>query len=530
MESVTAPVEVIIVGSGPSAVSAAFPLVDAGKRVLMLEAGADPTLPVKERPPLADARGQPRYWKYLLGERLQALRDVGKVSPKIRTATMADAGAVTRERDDTLTENFTAMSAALTGGLSNLWGAGAVMFDDTDMRGWPIARADLDASYRSVCSRIGVSGSESDDLAGHDGAEIALDPPMPLSGPAAAVFAAYERQKDRLGVRIGRMRQAVLTRDRATRSACTLDNFCMWGCARGAIYNALHDVQAMQPMPGFAILNGCRVTAIRRSESGWSVECENASNGAVRAHHARFVVLAAGTLATTRLVLDLLGRNDQEIRLHSTPAFGAAFVMPARLGSALERRSFGLGQLTVRAPLPDGNYAFGTLFHADSVAAGDLAASMPFSRAGALAITRALLPALIASLIFLPSEFSANKAALRTGSDGRRRLVVSGAVRADAAATARAMLGRAARDLWRLGLVRLPGSTVTYPPGSESHLGGTLPMGGTTSRDGEVQGAPGLFAADGSVLPSLPAKHHTLTVMANADRIGRSVLSRLAIG
>jgi choline dehydrogenase-like flavoprotein len=155
---------------------------------------------------------------------------------------------------------------------------------------------------------------------------------------------------------------------------------------------------------------------------------------------------------------------------------------------------------------------------------------MPFSRAGALAVTRALLPALIASLIFLPSEFSANKVALRSGADGRRRLVVSGGVRADAAATARAMLGRTARDLRRLGLVRLPGSTVTYPPGSESHPGGTLPMGGTTSRDGEVQGAPGLFAADGSVLPSLPAKHHTLTVMANADRIGRSVLSRLAIG
>jgi choline dehydrogenase-like flavoprotein len=42
-----------------------------------------------------------------------------------------------------------------------------------------------------------------------------------------------------------------------------------------------------------------------------------------------------------------------------------------------------------------------------------------------------------------------------------------------------------------------------------------------TSRFGELNAAPGLHLVDGSLLPSIPAKFTTLTIMANADRIGR---------
>jgi choline dehydrogenase-like flavoprotein len=42
-----------------------------------------------------------------------------------------------------------------------------------------------------------------------------------------------------------------------------------------------------------------------------------------------------------------------------------------------------------------------------------------------------------------------------------------------------------------------------------------------------VNGAPGLFVVDGAALPALPARHCTLTIMANADRIGRALAARL---
>jgi len=64
-------------------------------------------------------------------------------------------------------------------------------------------------------------------------------------------------------------------------------------------------------------------------------------------------------------------------------------------------------------------------------------------------------------------------------------------------------------------------------PGTDAHFAGTLPMGGTgangTNALGELKGLEGLHVVDGAVLPSLPSKHATLTIMANADRIGRAL-------
>ena len=43
-----------------------------------------------------------------------------------------------------------------------------------------------------------------------------------------------------------------------------------------------------------------------------------------------------------------------------------------------------------------------------------------------------------------------------------------------------------------------------------------------------LRGAKRVYVADGSVLPHLPAKSLTLTLMANAERVGTLVARRLA--
>jgi hypothetical protein len=50
-------------------------------------------------------------------------------------------------------------------------------------------------------------------------------------------------------------------------------------------------------------------------------------------------------------------------------------------------------------------------------------------------------------------------------------------------------------------------------------MGASEPHG--TSRFGELNAAPDLYIVDGAALPTIPAKFTTLTIMANADRIGR---------
>jgi choline dehydrogenase-like flavoprotein len=112
---------------------------------------------------------------------------------------------------------------------------------------------------------------------------------------------------------------------------------------------------------------------------------------------------------------------------------------------------------------------------------------------------------------------------VRSSSDGAR-IRLSGGVTENFADTSRAVTRRLARVWRKLGAHVLPGGMLATP-GTDAHLGGVFPMGLSephgTSRFGELNAAPGLHLVDGSVLPGIPAKPTTLTIMANADRIGR---------
>jgi choline dehydrogenase-like flavoprotein len=76
--------------------------------------------------------------------------------------------------------------------------------------------------------------------------------------------------------------------------------------------------------------------------------------------------------------------------------------------------------------------------------------------------------------------------------------------------------------------VLLPGSFTVGRPGGDIHYSGTFPMRkspslGETSQLGEVKELEGIFVVDGACLPTLSEKSHTLTIMANADRIGKQI-------
>lgn len=87
-----------------------------------------------------------------------------------------------------------------------------------------------------------------------------------------------------------------------------------------------------------------------------------------------------------------------------------------------------------------------------------------------------------------------------------------------------------ARLMPRLGC--LPLKRIDPGSGASIHYAGTLPMGTasrrfTTTPSGRLRGTRGVYVADGSVLPSLPAKGLTFTLMANADRVGCLLARRL---
>jgi len=233
-------------------------------------------------------------------------------------------------------------------------------------------------------------------------------------------------------------------------------------------------------------------------------------------------------------VLEMESRFDEPVPVVGVPGLAFALLLPRRVGAAVSTREFSMGQISFRAegdPSRPGDSAYGTLFPASGVPAALVVERMPLTRPGAVRLFRRLQPALLLGNCFLPGHYSHNVARLERQDDGSSRLVVHGGVSDDHAGRVGRLRRQLTRAFRRLGAYVLPNSFTPMGPGEAIRYAATLPMRdapgtGETDALGELHGSPGLHVVDLSIFPSMPAKHHTLTMMANADRIGRAIGER----
>lgn len=534
--------DVIIIGSGPAGVSAAWPLLEAGVSVLMLDQGKTGT----SHPTLTDARSlhdirtkDGDQWKRFLGEDFSALNSRGMVSPKLKVPNQQYVYDGFQKAYGIQTDNFQAVGSLAQGGLSNAWGAGAYVYDDEDLKDFPIARADISASAMAVAKRIGLSGALDDDMASFYGNDLPVQPGVQLDQKAEKLLHTYERKKQSLRndtFRLGRARNAVLTEPLGARGACAYDDMCLWGCSRGAVYNAAQELGPLKKHRLFNYQPHVFVSSIKRQDGVYQIGVKRDGHGA-QSYQSKTVILAAGTIGSTALAFRHLNYFDQEIPLYSNPTVALPLIVPGYLGGVLPKTNFALGQLGFKlstSELQD-SYAHGVLFAASGLPASEFIRHIPLSRPAAIALFRALQPALLIANCFLPGQFSLNrlKVSARAESAG---IEIKGGYAPDITTITKSTTRAMASEFRRLGAYALPGGARASEPGADIHYAGTLPMRvGTMPSDdaphtnvhGELAGCDGLYAVDGSVLNQVSAKNPTFTIMANADRIARHIARRL---
>ncbi|MEQ8193671.1 MAG: FAD-dependent oxidoreductase [Rhodospirillales bacterium] len=527
----TAHSDVIIIGSGPAGVSAAWPLVESGVQVLLFDAGTgafdDSAV---SRPDLSALRsGNFPQRQDFLGKEYSTLRQNNGVSPKLRTMPPDGYGEEYLAANTLQTENFRMIGALGTAGLSAVWGGAVAAFDANEMAKYPVPYDDMKRSYGIVAERIGLSGSTNDDLGAYLGEYLPVQPALPLSPAVERLYAAYGRFGGFPDLTMGRARNAVLSRDHNGARACSLNGGCMWGCPTGAVYSSYRDLEALRRFPNFKNVNGRIITKIDRADHGIRIEAKSRNGAETSIYESGSVVLAAGTLASSRLVAQALKLQNQTTRLLTTPGIAFVLLQPSWLGRAMPQSFYGMAQLCFRHALSSrsGDELFGLIYDAAGVSAVDVMASMPLSRPSAVALTKALQPAMLICLAFFPGEYSSNVINLNTNEHGETEMKIKGGNRAGFDLAIREAVRQLRKRFLKLGALILPGSLTVLEPGADSHYGGAFPMGERIGADGEVTEMPGLYVADGTVLNALPAKNLTFTIMANADRIGRNLSRKL---
>lgn len=521
--------DVIVVGSGPAGVSASFPLVQAGLQVLMVDGGkhAEALLPGGDF--LSVRARDAEQWKWMVGEDFHALKMRDAVSPKLRVPSQAYAFEGFACDNQINSEGFIAVGSLAKGGLSNAWGCGVAQLSAGELAELPCSATEMKASYLKVSQRIGISGRLDDDMAEYFGLNQSVQPPIAMDELHTRLIERYEKRRTKLhslGFKLGRSRVAALSVDIFDRKACNLSTNCLWGCSRGALYSAAYDLPALRRHVNFKELSGFVVNDFDHNEGCWTVSGQIARDGEWRSITAKKILLAAGTLATTRLVLNTLNHRHS-IPLLSSPTAAFLLWLPGLLG-AQRMPGFGLGQLSFSLSLHDETTAFGSTFSTTGILMSEFVRHIPMNRRYGIDLLKGLLSSCVVGNLFLPGQFT--NAEVRLNYDGA--LVVSGKYSDTVAplmSEAKKKLGKAYRSI---GALLMPGSFTVGRPGGDIHYVGTLPMRdrpviGETTALGEVTGLDGLHVVDGACLPILPAKSHTLTIMANADRIGSALASKL---
>lgn len=528
----TADFDVIIVGSGPAGVSAAFPLVQAGLKVLMVDGGHEKTLSPPSQPYLEARATDPDQWKWMIGRDFHSLKFADAVSPKLRAPTHSYVFEGYEKSNQVVGENFVALGSLAPGGLSNAWGCGVAKLSAQELSEYPFSAADIESSYETVTRRMGISGKETDDLTEYFGLDAWADMPIAMDALQSALLDKYETSRNRLllhGFRLGRSRVAALSENKDDRKACDLSGNCLWGCDRKALYSAMDDLSVLKRFSNFTHRSGIIVERISRRNEYPCVEGRSSSSSSVGsiAISAKKVLLAAGTLATTRLAMMALNINHS-LKMQACPV--AAFMLWRPWSLGLRRTAaFGLGQLSFALSLggnsSQGTHAFGSLFNTTGIPVSEFAKFIPLRKSLGIQFLQSLLSSCAVGNIYLPGSYTNASLTLDAGNTLR----VSGGYHEDVDELMNEAHKKLRLSFLKLGAVVLPKSFTLSKPGGDLHHACSLPMRrepvlGESTVDGELFGLKHVHVVDGACLTSISEKSHTLTVMANADRIGRNIV------
>ena len=515
--------DVIVIGSGPAGVSAAYELLASGRRVTMLEAGADPYATGDTRP-----------------DRVVASKSVSSrnTSPKLRTPTASRMLSDYHAAYAVQTDGFELMGTLAVGGLSNVWGAGVAEWTD-EFDGWPADARSARDWYPRIAERMGVSGPAEDALTPHIAPTISTQAPVRASAPASALLRSpvADKAADFL---LGGVRQAVITSDRDGRQACDLTGQCMTGCPRDAIYSSRFDVRGLLAEPSFSIRPSTTVTAIGQQGDRPYADVVSAGGAPERLSCQRLFV-AAGAPASTAFASQIKPTQGRHISIQSTPVIAFAIApyrgFPhAHSGGYAQAQGAHLSWPRV-PPMSSDESLFGYFFNAGSVPVSELFDRLPSVVASlGSPLLRRVWARLVLVTAFMPGRFTDNEISFEPAGPGSPPAIrVCGRLKPELPKAMPAVREFYRRRFARLGWLMVPGSFQQAPVGSDVHYGASMPMTSDPETDGSplatdtlgrLMPAHHIHFVDGAVLPTLPGKPHTFTVMANAARIAHAV-SRL---
>src|SRR6185436_18779009 len=262
--------DVLVVGSGMSAVHAAQTLVEAGRDVTMVDAGspdARHSVEVPERDFLWLRENDADQHRYFLGRGFEGV----PWGPAANTLTPSRAyiASGTERWSPLRSATFHGLESLAYGGLGNGWGAGCAAYPDVELSEMGLDAPGIRVAYRVIADRIGVAARHDDATPVCSEGLGERQEPLRLDASIARIEAEYAKHRGALrrrGLVVGKDPMAVLTAPGGERGATSYTDMEFWTDHAKAVYRPWMTLDALRAGPHFRYEGGLHVMTVAESE------------------------------------------------------------------------------------------------------------------------------------------------------------------------------------------------------------------------------------------------------------------------
>lgn len=530
-------VDVCIVGTGAGGGILAHQLVKAGLRVVSLEQGAalEENYFSKINPPgLAKSHG---------------IRKKTIFPPRHEDALFIHdlfAGNDTRSSTKQSEEQFRQFQIHAVSGLQNLWNGVSIRFSQQDMQLWPIDYAQLEPYYSQVEQLITVCGTIEDipwlpngyyiepkSFRASD--KLVINAIKKLNWPDSYVIAnrkAIETRADKL-------------------NHCVSTGICTYGCPANAMYKfSSHLLPKIESLANYTLITHAKVCRLLRYKANnriRAIEYIDTVTKKTKTLQAKIFILSAGAIETPRILFNSFDEDFNDGLANSSQTLGQMLqdnpkvVLATSLYKLWYRRrpkDVGYGDLLLilaKSQLADGE-PFSFIGHSISAPPDVpyyLASLKYMPRMMRKPFVKMVFNSLIAFGLFCEGDLMASNCVTlsnETDSYGVRQVDIHYRSSTKTVDKMEKMNEFGHKVLRRASATRI---TKDYSnDGTGIHYAGTCRMG--SSRKTAIVDAnlksfdhDNLYLCDGGVIPHLPDKHLTLTIMALAARLADHITLKL---
>ena len=524
--------ENVVIGSGPAGIACAKALLSRGQKVLMVDASN--TLPLKNRDKAAYLFSTPKTeWTK---DDTTFLKN--KLSPNlggvpIKHSFGSDYPYAIPQRWGGIDFNLTGLSPSFAqGGLSTVWGASILPYTQDDIGNWPLNISDLAPHYKEVMKFMRLNGVCDQ-----------LEKFFPLYTNTLLgreediqAFSIYQKlnsnisQLNQRGVYFGSSRLAFNNNGYSHAEGCIECGLCMYGCPKKMIYSAESTLKDLLTDSNFTYMPNTLVEKFSESDGVVKFTVYDLNSSECLKMSTKKLFIAAGVLPSAKILIKSLNLYQQSITLKDSQYF----LMP--MISNFSCKDPNMGRMTLAQlffEIIDKSisermihmqlYTYNEMYEvALSKIIGPL--SVAFRRPMGWFLNRLIL---VQGYLHSDDSSSIRLSLSKSNLPHERDTLHLQSIKNPEMPHKIALIKYKLNSLRKFsGLFPIPFMTKIAMPGRSFHVGGSFPMTIKPEKSyecdllGRPQGLRHVHVVDASCFPSIPATTITLTVMANAHRIG----------